>query len=462
MGQRRKRIEKRPHPGLGHRKVLHDVFNLESAGSHVLSYPECTMTGMQRAQPLPEMMEAIHPAVNGAMAPVLSPAFSGEDQLCLLLARGHLTPQVRNRCLQFLASPLQWSVIMERACSHQVYPLLYRNLRDLGFPGVPEAVENELKGLYLANALRSQMQAEELARLLSLLGEAGIRVIPLKGVALAQSLYGDTAARVCVDIDILVPPADLARAMDLIVAFGYRMESSDPFFAKLVMRHGRHYDVVRESRGISFVLEVHWILVQHFSKNDEAVRDLWAEARPQRFFGSPGFSLSPEWEFLYLCMHAADHDWGSLKWLADIHEVASSVGADSVPDWQKAMAKAQRLELDLLTRQTLAVSSLLLRTDIPAPCSPVALPERLRTFPQAPLLEDSPETTLAFRHLRVLRRPLDKARYFAAVICAPKQPDLDLMRFPRSLGFLYYLVRPLRLIWKWFGRALRNTLGRLA
>ena len=38
MGKRRKRIEKRPHSGLRHRKILHDVLNRKSAGGHTLSY----------------------------------------------------------------------------------------------------------------------------------------------------------------------------------------------------------------------------------------------------------------------------------------------------------------------------------------------------------------------------------------------------------------------------------------
>src|SRR5713226_5292851 len=113
--------------------------------------------------------------------PAMAGAMSREDQLCLLLARGQLTPEGRSRILELLATPLQWPLILERAYSHQVYPLLYRNLRDLGFPGVPETVQAELKGLYLANALRNQLLAQELARLLSLLGEAGVRVVPLKG-----------------------------------------------------------------------------------------------------------------------------------------------------------------------------------------------------------------------------------------------------------------------------------------
>lgn len=102
-------------------------------------------------------------------------------------------------------------MILERAYTHQVYPLLYRNLRDLGFPGIPEQVRTELKGLYLANAIRDQLLAEELTRLVSLLGKAGIPVTPLKGVTLAQTLCGDPAARVCSDIDLLVPTNEVVR-----------------------------------------------------------------------------------------------------------------------------------------------------------------------------------------------------------------------------------------------------------
>ncbi|MGA9813198.1 MAG: nucleotidyltransferase family protein [Terriglobales bacterium] len=373
-----------------------------------------------------------------------------EDELCLLLARGPLTSELRTRALEFLATPLRWPMIMERARSHQVYPLVYRNLSDLDFSGVPEAVQSGLRSLYLANALRNQLLAEELARVLSLLGDGGIPVIPLKGVPLALSLFGDPAARVCGDIDILVPPADVTRAIDLILASGYRAEIDHPYFSKLALRHGRHFSVVREARGISFVLEVHWILVQHSSKNTAAVRDLWAEARPQTCFAVPASSLSPEWEFLYLCLHAADHDWQVLKWLVDIHQI---VLAGTV-DWRKAMDKAERLELGSVIRQTLAVCSLLLGTALPAECSPASLPERLRIFPQTPLPEDSPEATLAFRHLRVLTRPLDKLGYFATTVFAPKLADLELVRFPRYLGFLYYVIRPLRLAGKWARRAL--------
>jgi hypothetical protein len=383
----------------------------------------------------------------------MTPALTREDELCLLLARGKLNSEERARVLQLLATPLQWPLLLERAYSHQIYPLVYRNLREVDFSGVPEAVQVELKGQYLANALRNQLLAEELARLLVLLGEAEIRVIPLKGVALAQSLYGDVSARVCVDIDILVPPANVDQAIALLLDFGYRAEPDDPYLSKLALRHGRHFSMVRDGKGISFLLELHWILVQHSSRNDEAVRDLWAEARPQTFFEAPAFSLSPEWELLYLCIHAVDHEWRSLKWVVDIHEVASASGTD----WPRVVKKAEQFEISLPVGQTLAVSAALLGTALPSYYSSAVLPEGVKLFPDNPPLE---ENAWAFRHLRLLRRPWDKVRYFSSILFAPKSTDLEVLRLPVAFGFLYYVIRPVRLAGKWGAWILRRAFGR--
>ena len=98
-------------------------------------------------------------------------AMTREDELCLLLARGHLgRPRCAAALLEFLATSPQWPLVLERAYSHQVYPLLYRNLRDLGFPGVPIRSRPSLSAAYTANGMRNQLFAEELARLLRLSG----------------------------------------------------------------------------------------------------------------------------------------------------------------------------------------------------------------------------------------------------------------------------------------------------
>jgi hypothetical protein len=91
------------------------------------------MAGTEGTEAFGEIMREI-------ATPPLTPVLTREDQLCLLLARGKLNSEERARVLQFLRTPVQWPLLLERAYSHQVYPLVYRSLLDLGFLGVPEEV----------------------------------------------------------------------------------------------------------------------------------------------------------------------------------------------------------------------------------------------------------------------------------------------------------------------------------
>ena len=125
------------------------------------------MAGTQRRTALPEKS-----CVRSMTSAMTLPCLSMKPRGRTLSAAGPRKTQFRERARVLRiarCTPLQWPLLLERAYSHQVYPLVYRNLLDLGFSGVPEAVQSELKGQYLANALRNQLLAEELARLLGLL-----------------------------------------------------------------------------------------------------------------------------------------------------------------------------------------------------------------------------------------------------------------------------------------------------
>ena len=98
--------------------------------------------------------------------------------------------QARNRALSLLSGSLQWHRVFERAERYRIFPLLYAGLRTLGFPGVPEHVCWEWTRNFRFNAIQNELLARELARVLRILGDAGIPVMPLKGVALGESLYG--------------------------------------------------------------------------------------------------------------------------------------------------------------------------------------------------------------------------------------------------------------------------------
>ena len=339
------------------------------------------------------------------------------------------------------ASP--WDALLQRAEEHQVLPLIYRSLRTLEFQGVPDEVRERITGAFRANALRNMFLAGELARVLRLLGEAGLRVLPLKGVTLAESLYGDPAMRVCSDLDILVPAGDVLRARRLLLTHGYTSPFTEDFFAHHQFHTSADCPLLPQKQTLPYLVELHWTLLQHSSKDAEAMRDLWAEARPKDTFGVQAYSMTTQWEFLYLAGHAAYHKWQTLKWLADINDLCGSACIDG----QKVREKAEKFDLDLAAGATLTACASLYGTPAPANFPAVPLPAGVRLYPNS--LTPSEAWNAPLFYPKLLKRPSEKLRWFAQMFFVARLADRRLFQLPASLDFLYYVLRPLRLTLKW-------------
>jgi putative nucleotidyltransferase-like protein len=365
-----------------------------------------------------------------------------EDELCLLLARLQLSAEGEGRARQLLTRPLRWDALLERARTHEILPLIGHHLRALGWLGVPEAVAVELQEAFRINQLRNALLADELVRLLALLGEAEVPVIPLKGIILGASLYGDTALRVSFDIDLLVPPSEAVRTRQLLLTQGYTSPLAEEFFVDYQLRRLTACCLL-PGRRVPCPVDLRWGLLLHSSQDREATDDLWAEAQAASILGRRVDTLSPEWEFLFLSVHAASHGWQMLKWLVDIHQVCAGRSVD----WQKVKGKAGRLGLKPVVEQTLSACALLLGTPLPSPFVPRALPAGVRLFPAAPSHAGSWQASRF--QLYLLNRPTDKLRWLATALFVPSEIEYKLLQLPSWLSFLYYPLRLLRLSSKW-------------
>jgi Uncharacterised nucleotidyltransferase len=378
-----------------------------------------------------------------------------EHRLLLLLARGRLPPPLAEEARSLLARPPRWERVLELATVHAVYPMVHRHLRALDPPGAPADFRASLDRLARINALRNTLLAEELSRALELLAGAGIAAAPLKGVALAESLYGDRALRVCADLDILVPRDAVPRAFDALLDGGYGHAEANPVGAAeigLLLRSNIEYAFATPKGRLACVLELHWDLVWRWPRAHAGADDLWSEARPARFFASPGYELSPEWALLFLVVHLARHRWQGLKWLIDIHELCASAPID----WPRVAAKAAWLGWDDVLALTLGACRARLDTAVPMGVAVRPLPRWLTVFPAEP----SPGSVLpnALFPLRVLR-PAWKLRYLAHLLLVPTLAERRALGLPSRLGFLYYLIRPARLALRWSGALLRMMRG---
>ena len=376
---------------------------------------------------------------------------STEDEIVLLLVQRSLTPPAQDKLRNLLERGPSWPVIQRQAQAQEVLPLVFWNLQRLDFIAVPTPVRTEMEAAYRQNALWNDLFTRELTEVLRLLGGAEVPVIPLKGVALAESLYGDITLRVCTDIDILVPRSRLLEALNLLRARGYNAEFTEQFFFDLLLRSHIEYALERDDRQVRYLLELHWGLLWGMPWDKAATEEIWAEAQPGDCFGIPAYTLSPEWELLFLAVHAARHQCQGLKWLVDIHVICSTRSVD----WEKVRAKAARAGWEEAARLALSACHALFDTPIPSDLLLRVLPPWVKLFPATA----STSWTDAFFPARLLRRPSEKLRFFLRVLLVPTLAERRLLRLPSFLGLLYYPLRPLRLAFKWSWLALCNIFG---
>jgi hypothetical protein len=377
-----------------------------------------------------------------------------EDELCLLLARAQLSPEARERVLRLLAFQVRWELLFERARRYEVFPLLYAGLRALGFPGVPDPVRSEWTTIFSFNAIRTELLTQEVARILRLLGDAGIPVVPLKGVALGESLYGDPALRGLADIDVLVPATHAAEAFRLLQSAGYESEFIQPRLLDLALRYGKHCILTRQDSMRTYPLELHYGLLWGGQLERELLAEVWSDAERKSYQGVPAFALSAEWEFLYLAVHAAQHGWLSLKWYADLDRLLCR----GMIDWKKVNEKAKRLGWQAAVQSSLAACASLFDTPVELAFAS-APPSQLRVSRPSELQVPSENLLL----LRLHKTPARKLRYLAIRLLVPTPAECRLLPLPSSLFFLYYALRPFRIACRtagWLGEAGTKSLWR--
>jgi hypothetical protein len=170
-----------------------------------------------------------------------------------------------------------WEGIIALASQQLVTPTLHQALHDKGLLGaLPEEVRDYLEAVHTLNGARNRRIADQTAEITAALNEAGIEPILLKGVAhLFAGLYGDPAARVIGDIDLLVSSERIDSAVAALAGIGYRVGDVEGMsFAE----HHHHPPLVRAD-AITFV-ELHTEpLYQAFGRLMSAA-DIMAAARP--------------------------------------------------------------------------------------------------------------------------------------------------------------------------------------
>lgn len=367
----------------------------------------------------------------------------------LLLAVVQTKSDARGKNLAELASKIcRWEEVIEGARQHGILPTLFSELAAIEPDIAPVALELARQE-FERNAFQCFTNTAELLEVLNTFEAAEIPAMPFKGVVLGASVYGDMTARTAGDLDVLIYYRDLLRATRILRERGYDLTTKVLEDGSPEAKNYFEYHFERASDGM--VLELRWRLelTQPRYKHDLGMDWVWPRRRTTELAGAKVPNLDAVSELLMLCMHGSKHVWSRLVWICDVAKLLES---EPELDWNFAMKEAKSLGL----WRCLALGVLLAQSVVGAQI-PIEVLRRFKKertvsrlagfFEKHVLLEPGrvPDGRVPY-DVQLLRFRERAGVVLSPTFLRPTARDRAVIKLPKKLEPLYYVIRPFRLL----------------
>jgi hypothetical protein len=156
---------------------------------------------------------------------------------------------------------------------------------------------------------------------------------------------------------------------------------------------------------------------------------------------------------VYLCLHGSVHAWQRLEWVCGVAELLRSGG---LGDWGRAYACAHRFDAERRLHAGVLIARVLLDAPMPVGMrkpdmwTRAAVRSVVRRFTDdADGKRDSASVRVFIYQLRTDDGAMARAARCWTTLLAPHVADMMIVPLPRVLWPLYYILRPLRLAWRY-------------
>jgi hypothetical protein len=218
-----------------------------------------------------------------------------------------------------------WEYLLETATASAILPTLASLVCEGLDLSLPADVRNLLETVLALNRERNQHIWSELKNAVALLNKIGMEPVLLKGAAyLAFGVYPDPAARALLDLDLLLPEAQVQPAVDCLVANGYDVDETDKFG-----RFRHHHSQVH--RG-SVAIELHHRLTLAPGDSILPAKEVIENSTPIHLDDIKARVPSPSHLAMHLVMHSQMHHpyneriWPPARAMYDLVRIQQSFG----------------------------------------------------------------------------------------------------------------------------------------
>jgi hypothetical protein len=378
-------------------------------------------------------------------------ALRPEDELLLCGARTTATTAVEARLRALAAGDLDWDYLFLLARRHAVVPLLHLQLNQHAADLVPAGTLSQFRHYYLENSARNTVLTAELSRLISLFANAGIAAIPYKGPVLGLFAYSSPALRRFVDLDVIVKKSDVLQARQILFDEGYTAAKDlSPGQQDILLRMQHNLQFSRDNHRLT--VELHWEVAPHLFASSVSAEHLWSNLTTIELNGTQMLTLSAEDLLFSLCVHGSRHLWERLSWICDVAELISRHNFN----WPQLLDRAAGADSDRMFLLGLCLADKLLGASLPDDvrrrCDSDERLQLLAGNVSKQLFNGTTHIPATSReifkyNIGVRKTMRSRTRYLVHML-RPTDSDLGIHSLPTSLSFVYYLMRPFRLLFK--------------
>lgn len=270
------------------------------------------------------------------------PGARPEYELLTLCSRTHVSELQAERIELLLEQgDIHWGYLVAVAGYHGVQPLLYNTLRRSDATLLSEEHMRGLQDKVGARIAHSLILVQLLGQLAEVFGREQLRVLPVKGPALALTVYDGIAQRPFVDLDLVIRPDDFGRLEATLLAKGFGSRAMGRFQKASYLFIHRQFTFWGRMKNLGHAavhLDVHTAIMPPGYSYSEHFDALWERARPLQIAGQEVKTLEPEDQLLVLCYHGFKNRWDRLKYLCDVAEL---VRRDL--EWDTVLRRAQAM-----------------------------------------------------------------------------------------------------------------------
>jgi Uncharacterised nucleotidyltransferase len=346
---------------------------------------------------------------------------------------------------------IDWDEFLALAIHHRIFCVLYKKIKHAKSPYIPDFVVEKLEILYKRNIFKMLQLSAELETVNKIMIHEKIKLLLLKGPALAKSLYGDISLRTSSDLDILVPIGDLQKVEQHLQNEGY--VKNDYFQSVLNDWKWRHHHVTFFHPIKNVKIEIHWRL-NPGPASEPSFDELWERKKLIKLTSTPLYLLGNEDLFMFLASHGARHGWSRIRWLLDINEILKK---DHL-DYKSLKMISEKHKSTHLLGQSIRLTSDLLNTQVPQQLLGYKYHKRAFHLAERTIfylenkvnlhMDPVPEYISRYHkdYLFYIKTPLQKL-FFVMSFFYPYPGDKEILPLPKRLHFLYFPLRPI--LWLW-------------